>query len=54
MADASVSLVGGEATCKECDWDTNGKNALGNASQHAEKTGHEVQGEQYQVFQVGP
>lgn len=54
MADADVWKTGGSAHCQDCPWSTHGKNVLGNASQHAERTGHTVSGETLGAFEVGP
>lgn len=34
------------ARCVTCGWESEAKNAAGNAAQHAERTGHQVQVEQ--------
>ena len=31
-----------EARCRDCPWETHGRNGLGNAAQHADRTGHSV------------
>jgi len=31
-----------EARCQDCAWETCGKNGLGNAAQHHDRTGHTV------------
>lgn len=40
------------ANCEDCEWNTYAKNAEGNAAQHAERTGHTVNGEKYYGFKV--
>lgn len=54
MADVSSYLLDARADCDECDWSTEGKNAMGNAAQHADKEGHKVSGELYRSFDVDP
>jgi hypothetical protein len=34
------------AECRSCGWNSWASNALGNAAQHADRTGHEVHAEQ--------
>lgn len=34
------------AECRTCGWNSEARNALGNAAQHAKRTGHEVHVEQ--------
>lgn len=34
------------AYCQGCDWSSEARNAIGNAAQHAERTGHHVEAEQ--------
>ena len=53
MSDVDAATVGGRAFCDDCDWSTEGKNAMGNAAQHHQKTGHVLQGELEQAFWVG-
>lgn len=36
------AMVMHHADCEECDFSASAKNCIGLASQHAEKTGHEV------------
>ena len=38
----SIRVVNGTADCQSCSWATSGRNAGGNAAQHAQKTGHDV------------
>ena len=52
MSDVDAATVGGRAFCDDCDWSTEGKNAMGNAAQHANRTGHSLQGELEQAFWV--
>ena len=35
-----MHLLDASAWCSECEWKTEGKNAMGNAAQHHQKTGH--------------
>ena len=37
-----TGIVSTLADCRDCDWVSEAKNALGNAAQHADKHGHEV------------
>jgi len=53
MSDVDAGTVGGRASCYDCDWSTEGKNAMGNAAQHHQKTGHTLRGELEQAFWVG-
>ena len=34
-----------EVGCQDCGWQTHGKNALGNAARHHDRTGHTVRTE---------
>jgi hypothetical protein len=47
-------IVDGQAWCRQCGWSTEGKNALGNAAQHADRTSHEVQAELTRVVIYNP
>ena len=38
-----MHLIEAEAWCTDCDWTTEARNAMGNAAQHHQKTGHYVQ-----------
>ena len=38
-----MRLMEAEAWCTDCDWTTAGRNAMGNAAKHQQKTGHYVQ-----------
>jgi len=40
-------LMDAQATCVDCGWHTEGRNSMGNAAQHHQKTGHYVQCEMY-------
>lgn len=31
-----------DASCQDCEWSSSFKNALGNAAQHHDRTGHKV------------
>ena len=42
-----MRLMNANAWCNECDWKTEGKNAMGNAAKHNQKTKHFVQVELY-------
>ncbi|KKN22231.1 hypothetical protein LCGC14_0917320 [marine sediment metagenome] len=42
-----MHLMDIDAWCVDCDWETKGKNAMGNAARHHKKTGHYVQMELY-------
>jgi len=35
-----MHLLDAAAWCSNCDWKTEGKNAMGNAARHHKKTGH--------------
>ncbi len=35
-----MHLLGAAAWCSDCQWETEGKNAMGNAARHHQKTGH--------------
>ena len=37
-----MKLIEARATCHNCEWNTSGLNATGNAAQHNYKTGHYV------------
>lgn len=39
-------LLGVVAECRDCGWESEARNAMGNAAQHAERTGHHVVVEQ--------
>lgn len=39
-------LLGAYSRCIDCGWETEARNAVGNAAQHAERYGHEVISEQ--------
>lgn len=39
-------LLAAFARCPECGWESEARNAVGNAAQHAARTGHTVQAEQ--------
>lgn len=41
-----TGLLGVIAECHMCGWSSEARNAMGNAAQHAERTGHEVSVEQ--------
>ena len=47
-----MHLLDASAWCTDCDWKTEGKNAMGNAAKHNQKTGHCTMVELYfsQVF----
>jgi hypothetical protein len=49
-------MVDAVAHCDQegCDWSTGGKNAEGNAAQHAQRTGHTVAGMKHYSFEVTP
>jgi hypothetical protein len=38
-----MHLLNASAWCTECNWKTEGKNAMGNAAKHYHKTGHFIQ-----------
>ncbi len=40
-------MMDAKATCVTCGWHTEGKNSMGNAAKHHQKTGHYVQCELY-------
>jgi len=54
MTDTRAWTTGGRASCEACDWSTEGKNAMANAAQHAERDGHDVSGELDRSFEVTP
>jgi len=35
-----MHLLNAAAWCSDCEWKTEGKNAMGNAAKHHQKTGH--------------
>jgi len=39
-------LLGVLAECRDCGWESAARNAMGNAAQHAARTGHHVSVEQ--------
>jgi hypothetical protein len=39
-------LLGVYARCATCGWESDARNAMGNAAQHARRSGHEVHVEQ--------
>lgn len=39
-------ILGASAECRDCGWTTEARNAMGNAKQHADRTGHNVWVEQ--------
>ena len=41
-----TGLLGVIAACRDCGWNSEARNALGNAAQHAKRTGHHVVVEQ--------
>ena len=47
-----MHLLDAQAWCTDCDWKTEGKNAMGNAARHHKKMGHCTMVELYfsQVF----
>jgi len=38
-----MHLLNASAWCTECNWKTEGKNAMGNAAKHYQKTSHFIQ-----------
>ncbi len=40
-------LINAKAICHDCNWETEGKNAMGNAAQHNKKRQHKVWVELY-------
>lgn len=42
-----MHLLNAEAWCDECGWKTEGRNAMGNAAKHYQKSGHFVMVELY-------
>lgn len=42
-----MHLLDAAAWCSNCQWKTEGKNAMGNAAKHHQKTGHFVMVELY-------
>lgn len=56
MANSQNWMVDAVAHCDQegCDWSTGGKNAEGNAAQHAQRTGHTVAGMKHYSFEVTP
>ena len=42
-----MHLLDAAAWCSGCEWKTEGKNAMGNAAKHHQKTGHFVMVELY-------
>lgn len=46
MRTTHSGVLGVVAECRDCDWESEAKNALGNAAQHADRTGHTVHVEQ--------
>ena len=37
-----MRVIEGNASCADCNWHTYGKNSMGNAGKHNNKTGHGV------------
>jgi len=56
MTDTRKWTVGGRARCEnpDCEWTTEGKNAMANAAQHTQRDGHAVEGELDTAFRVTP
>lgn len=41
-----TGVLGVHAHCATCGWESEARNAVGNAAQHAQRTGHTVYAEQ--------
>ena len=48
-----MNLLNASAWCNDCNWITDGKNAMGNAAKHHQKTEHFVQLELYYGHSFG-
>lgn len=47
-------IIHAEAECQDCGWGTGYRNALGNAAQHAQRTGHTVVADQCISVEYNP